>query len=302
MAQATVTVPLDPSEAGRVRTDLEAAGFELGEAPYAFFRAKSTGCTVTFYNKGKVVLQGPRLEEWLPVVAPDYVEEEEEHPFDGALAKHPTPPPARWIGIDEAGKGDFFGPLVVVAAAVDRDRVELLRELGVGDSKRIADGRIKKLAGELRHICRVSKLVLRPEKYNQLYAKIGNLNRLLAWGHARVLENLLEEDPSIEYALSDKFARDDRTVQRALMERGRQIQLDQRTKAEADPAVAVASIFARAEFVWQMDALSREAGVTLRKGAGPPVLAAGRQLVAEAGADVLPRFAKMHFATAQQIV
>jgi ribonuclease HIII len=205
------------------------------------------------------------------------------------------------VGIDETGKGDYFGPLVVVAAAITRDRVPLLRELGVGDSKRISDGVIIKMAPKLKACCTFRQVVIRPPRYNALYEKIGNLNRLLAWGHARALEDVLEVAPEATWALSDQFARDTRVVERQLMERGRQITLAQRTKAESDPAVAVASILARNEFLWQMKALGREMGRTLPKGAGPPVLAAARALVAAQGRDVLGSCAKLHFKTTNQL-
>ena len=121
-------------------------------------------------------------------------------------------------------------------------------------------------------------VVIGPESYNRLYAKFGNLNRLLAWGHARVIENLLEKVPACPRMLSDKFA-DERLIRRALLTRGREIRLDQRTKAESDVAV-------EAEF-----------GIELPRGAGPQVKAAGRSLMERFGASVFERCAKTHFKT-----
>ena len=301
MAHNTITLKMPPIAANSVREALAAGGFELGEAPYAFFRAKTAACTITFYEKGKVVLQGKDADIWATQLDPDADIGPPPHPFDGALAKHPKPLPQRWIGIDEAGKGDYFGPLVVVAAALDRERVDLLRELGVGDSKKIADGRIKVLAREVKAFCPFRKIVIGPQRYNTLYAKIGNLNKLLAWAHARALEDLLEAAPGCTYALSDQFARDERVVKRQLMERGRAVRYEQRTKAEADPAVAVASVLARAEFVWAMERLEKVAGQRLPKGAGPPVLAAAREMVAREGPEALEQYAKLHFRTTEQV-
>ena len=248
------------------------------------------------------MIQGAAAKEWAAAILGVDAIEEPTHPFDDALARHPKPPPAVWAGIDETGKGDYFGPLVVVAAAVSRDRVPLLRELGVGDSKRIADGRILDLAKQLKTCCRFRKLVIGPEKYNQLYPRIGNLNRLLAWGHARALEDLLEIVPECTWALSDKFARASSVLERQLLTRAREIRVDQWPKAESDPAVAVASILARAEFLWRMRALEQRTGYNLPKGAGGPTLAAARKLVAN-GADRadLAKVAKLHFRTTEQL-
>jgi ribonuclease HIII len=304
-AQTTITLALQPIDAPRVRDVLEESGFQFEDAPYAFFRARGVHCIVTFYQKGKVVLQGRAASEWAEEIAPGVGEGAKpggtDDFFELALAEHPKPGPAVWAGIDETGKGDYFGPLVVVAASIERSHVALLRELGVADSKKIADKKVLSLAKELKTFCPHAKVVIGPQRYNALYKRIGNLNRLLAWGHARALEDLLERRSDITYALSDQFAKDKRTITSQLMDRGKQIQFAQRHKAEADPAVAVASILARAEFLWRMRALEKEVGDRLPKGAGPPVLAAGKKLVAKHGPEVLGKVAKLHFRTTEQL-
>lgn len=313
MAQETITLKCPPASASGVRDALTDAGFEFSDAPYAFFRARGQNCVITFYNKGKLVIQGADPGHWADLLAPGAERSVSggskgktsaggADRFDEALGLHPTPAPPVWIGIDETGKGDYFGPLVVVAAAVERKHVGTLIELGVADSKKLADKKAIDLAKQLKQFVTWSQLVLKPEAYNSLYARIGNLNRLLAWGHARCLEDCLGRVPDVGYAISDQFARDPGVVKRALMERGRAIRLDQRTKAESDPAVAAASIIARAEFLWQMRAMSKEAGRELPKGAGPPVLAAARSLVVRDGIESMGRWAKLHFVTTKQIV
>jgi ribonuclease HIII len=146
-----------------------------------------------------------------------------------------------------------------------------------------------------------SVVVIGPERYNALYEKFKNLNRLLAWGHARVIENLLELKPDCPRALSDQFA-NPRLVQNALMEKGRGIQLEQRTKAESDPAVAAASILARAQFVDWLAKEGRVLGTSLPKGASAAVKAAGCSLVRREGPAVLGKVAKLHFKTAGEIL
>ncbi len=205
-----------------------------------------------------------------------------------------------WIGLDESGKGDYFGPLVVAGVAVTPPLAEQLTAWGVRDSKRISDGRIEQLDVMIRRACPFEVIAIGPEKYNELYEKFKNLNHLLAWAHARTLENLLERAACLR-AIADQFG-DARLIERALMQRGRTIRLEQRHRAEADPAVAAASIVARAEFVHRLARLGSEIGCTLPKGASKQVEAAARALVAEHGSDVLGRVAKLHFRTTQSVV
>jgi len=212
-----------------------------------------------------------------------------------------TPPdaPGGWIGTDEAGKGDYFGPLVVAGVYVTEATAILLRQIGVRDSKTLSDKRIAEMSVEIRQTCPVNVVAIGPERYNDMYAKIRNLNRLLAWGHARVIENLLEK---IECGrvVSDQFG-DERVLQRALMEKGKRVELVQRHRAEDDVAVAAASIIARGEFVHRLQLLSQTYGVDLHKGAGPPVLTSGRRFIAQHGREALGKVAKLHFKTTQQI-
>ncbi|HET9844632.1 MAG TPA: ribonuclease HIII [Nitrospira sp.] len=204
------------------------------------------------------------------------------------------------IGIDESGKGDYFGPLVIAAVFVDATTQEELTLMAVRDSKKISDGRILELAPDIRTICPHSVIAIGPQKYNELYGKIRNLNRLLAWGHAKALETLLER-VSCERAISDQFG-DERLILNALQEKGRRIVLEQRTKAESDIAVAAASIVARAEFLLRLKRLSDEIGTVLPKGASPAVELAGRMVVKKHGQERLGAVAKLHFKTTKSVL
>jgi ribonuclease HIII len=199
------------------------------------------------------------------------------------------------IGSDESGKGDYFGPLVIAAAFVTPEIEPDLKLMEVRDSKRISDGRVLELARDLRQVCKHSIVAIGPQRYNELYEKIRNLNRLLAWGHARALENLLEQ-VTCELAIADQFG-DERFILNALLEKGKRIRLVQRPKAEEDLAVAAASILARAEFLTRLKRLSDEVGTSLPKGASPAVELAARMVVKKHGRERLSTIAKMHFKT-----
>jgi ribonuclease HIII len=205
------------------------------------------------------------------------------------------------IGLDESGKGDYFGPLVIGAVFVDGETENKLIALGVRDSKLLSDNRIIVLAEQIKTMCPHFVVPIEPKRYNEIYAKVKNLNRLLAWGHAWTLENLLEK-VSCDLAIVDKFG-DESYVRAALKEKGRQITVIQQTHAEADTAVAAASILARARFVQKMEQLSKKVGKTLPKGASDPsIVRIGRELVAVHGKDILNEIAKLHFKTTEAIL
>ncbi len=198
----------------------------------------------------------------------------------------------RVIGVDEAGKGDYFGPLVIAGVFVDPAAAEKLLPLNVRDSKLVSDKKALEMASKIKEIAKHSVVVINPDKYNELYAGIKNLNKLLAWGHARVIENLLAE-VECDYAISDKFA-DEHRIKDALMEKGKKILLKQETGAEKYLPVAAASILARAAFLEGIKKLSSEAGMELPKGA-THVKDAGTALIKLRGRDSLKMFAKLHF-------
>jgi ribonuclease HIII len=205
-----------------------------------------------------------------------------------------------WVGTDESGKGDYFGPLVVAGVYVDDRTTPQLEDYKVRDSKKISDRVILNLDYKIRSQCIYSVVVIGPEKYNLLYAKMKNLNRILAWGHARVIENiLLKKD--CNKVISDQFG-DERLIQQALMEKGKKITLVQMPRAEKDIAVASASIVARAEFLKRLGELSKECGILLPKGASAIVEETAKKIVSQLGPEKLGKYAKLHFKNTRNVL
>ncbi len=204
------------------------------------------------------------------------------------------------IGTDESGKGDYFGPLVVAGVFLPEGQENVLAELGVKDSKKFSDNRVRELADLIKKGYTHSIVAIGPEKYNGLYSKLRNLNRILAWAHARAIENILEE-VNCKLAVTDQFG-DKAYVLNALMKRGKTIELIQRPKAEEDLAVAAASILARAEFLKRLYFLSQDIGIELPKGASPLVEEAGLKLVKTQGVQALDKVAKRHFKITARIL
>jgi ribonuclease HIII len=210
------------------------------------------------------------------------------------------PPEKGRIGTDESGKGDYFGPLVVAGVFVPEDQQNVLKELGIRDSKKISDNRVRELADLLKKGYKHSLVAIGPEKYNELYTKLRNLNRILAWAHSRAIENILEE-VNCSVAVTDQFG-DKSFVLNALMKKGREIELIQKPKAEEDLAVAAASIMARAEFLKRLYFLSQDVGLDLPKGSSSLVEEAGLKLVKLHNAEILNKFAKKHFKITRRIL
>jgi ribonuclease HIII len=208
------------------------------------------------------------------------------------------------IGVDESGKGDFFGPMVIASAYTDQPIIEKMRELGVKDSKKIStDKRILELAREIRKLLgdRFTLIHIGPGKYNQLYAKMRSVNAMLAWGHARAIENMLEKIPTCPRAISDQFGSKEQVL-RALMNKGKKIELVQRHRAEEDLAVAAASILAREAFVLGIQRLGEQYGTKLPKGASDMVQLAAVELIRKHSPMVLLETAKCHFKTTDAVL
>lgn len=203
------------------------------------------------------------------------------------------------IGTDESGKGDFFGPLVIAGVMVDEQAAKIFSDAGIKDSKKITDKKILTLAPLIQQHSVYSVVAISNSRYNELYYKIKNLNKLLAWGHARVIENVLEKR-NCEYALSDKFG-DESLIKSALMEKGKSIRLEQMVRAESDVAVAAASVLARAVFVQKIAEMEKTYGLKFPKGCSSMVKDTAREFVEKFGRERLKEVCKTHFKTYNEI-
>jgi ribonuclease HIII len=297
----TYTHPLTTEQAAALRTLLEELGYKFSPKPYTIFFAQKDKLSVAAYEKGpKVLIQGRGVEEFVQFELEPKILGEAKLGYEEVHSPEMFDP---HFGIDESGKGDFFGPLVIAGVYVDKVIARQLIDAGVQDSKRISsDAKIRMLAETIRKVTMglTDKVLIGPAAYNRLYRQFGNLNSLLAWGHARVIENLVEKKPGCPRALSDQFA-DARVIERALLDHGRKIRLEQRTKAESDIAVAAASILARAAFIDWLEEEGKKLGLRLERGVSPGVKEVARKLAQARGAGILREVAKVHFKTAHEV-
>lgn len=296
------TAPLTTEQAGKLRALLEDDGYRFEPKPYTLYYASKDKLNVAVYEKGpKVVLQGKGTGDFVTFRLEPEILGEAKLGYEEVHTPKMFEP---HFGIDESGKGDFFGPLVIAGCYTDAEITRALMQAGIMDSKRItSDARIRELAEIIRQTPGVVHNVVSigPEKYNRLYASFKNLNRLLAWGHAKVIENLLEARPDCPRSLSDQFAKNPRLIQSMLGERGRAIEFEQRTKAESDIAVAAASILARERFLDWMRTAGTRLGRKLPLGASDLVKSSAREIVADRGGEFLRLIAKTHFKTASDV-
>jgi ribonuclease HIII len=241
----------------------------------------------------------------------------EEKPVVPRILPEPSVPPGKKsddrydlgypiIGTDESGKGDYFGPLVCAAVYVDETTAGELRSIGVRDSKTCTKTEIAEIAEKISILCagKFEIIEFSPERYNRLYEQLSsegkNLNTLLAWGHAKAIEELLKK-VDCDLVLADKFG-DESLIRGKLQERGKTVRLVQMHRAEQNIAVAAASILARARFLERIAAISGKYAMSFPLGASAGVIVAGKQFVAKHGLPKLHLVAKMHFKTTSDVM
>jgi ribonuclease HIII len=296
------TCKLTDEQAATLKSCLEARDYAFREVPYARFAGEKEKTNVVFYDSGKLVVQGKGAQEFVEFVLEPEVLKQARLGYEAVLNPELLLPR---IGVDESGKGDFFGPMCVAGVYVNEAVLTAWKDAGVRDSKNISsDKKISDLAELIRKTpgCVTTVVPIGNEAYNRLHAKMRSVNAVLAWGHARVIENLMGQrhrmNPPPVRAISDQFASSKSVVEKALMSLGRDLELVQRHKAEEDLAVAAASILARDEFVKRLRALGKEFDVELPKGAGANVDATAKAFLSKHGVEALTKVAKMHFRTA----
>ena len=304
-AKTSYSCKLTAEQGDQLRRLLDSKGYSFREIPHALFAAQQEKLNVVFYHTGKLVVQGKETESFVKFLLEPEILGEARMGYEHVLDPNLLDPR---IGIDESGKGDYFGPLCVAGVYVNASIIPLFEDAGLMDSKKISsDRRIAQLAEMIRKTpgCLYTVIPIGPESYNRLHLKMRTVNALLAWGHARAIENLMERknfmNPPPVRAISDQFARSKSTVARALMSEGREIKLVQRHKAEEDIAVAAASVLARDAFVTRLAQMGSEMGMVLPKGAGPKVVEVAKNISHTIGSECLNKIAKMHFKTTRVV-
>ena len=271
-------------------------GFELGAPAFTLFQGKKKGISVTLYTSGKLTVQGKDKKDFITFYLEPLILENVSYTYPLAhVALHPR------IGIDEAGKGDYFGPLCIGGIFVNGEEdLKTLMKLGVKDSKRLSDSTICLLSKKLKEQFKTTVITISPKKYNELYSSFGNLNQLLAWGHSAAIENLVKLT-GCKDVIIDQFGKE-YLVENAIKRKKLELNLTQRHKGEEDLAVAGASILARAAFVEGIELLERTNKLILPKGVSHAVKQAAQKARQTYGDQILETIAKLHFKTTEEIL
>ena len=290
----TYTQKINSKQAEDIKSLFLELGATFDTVQYSNWIAKTSSFQAIYYTSGKFLIQGKEVDKVAEkvdgILGIKTISKEENN--NTILAE-------KYIGTDESGKGDFFGPLVVAGVQVDETNKQKFIVLGIKDSKKLDDKKILQMANIIKANAVHSVVVMTPIKYNELYNNFKNLNKLLAWGHARAIENILEKSPC-DFALADKFG-DESLIQNALMNKGKNITLKQMVRAEADIAVAAASVLARAEFVKRMSDMEQKYEMPFQKGASDKVIMQAKNFVNTYSFNRLNEVAKMHFKTIESL-
>ena len=282
--------------------------FRKREVPYSLYSVEGDHFNATLYakekhGKRKLCVQGSKAEDFVlfqlePSVLGGASLGYEKDLNPELFSAH--------AGSDESGKGDFFGPLVVCCAFTDETLSEEMRKLGVKDCKQMTDKAVLTVGAALRKLLGptgYAVVKLGPAAYNRLYAKMKNINRMLAWAHGTAIEELLEKRPDCDRVVVDQFAPTETTILKALKTRGKAAKVEQRHKAESDIAVAAASVIARELFIRDIQKMSEDGAGEIPMGSSDPrVRELAEEMVRKNGPTWLMNHCKAHFQTTDKVL
>ncbi|MFW5782239.1 MAG: ribonuclease HIII [Candidatus Muiribacteriaceae bacterium] len=260
-----------------IRKTAEHLGFSLNTpGNYQSLNLKRPDCNIILYSSGKMVIQGRQSEHYFMI-------------FSESL----SPSPYAHYGSDEAGKGDFFGPLTVCSCYVSEKDFRTILTLGIKESKGMSRESVHRQAKELKSFIPYKCVVISPEKYNSLYKKIGNLNKMLDWAHKKSNSLLCDIMGNSDDIYIDKYSK---SIDISIP--GHNIIKEE--KAERHPAVGAASIIAKQEFISWIEKKEKEIGMKIPLGSSN-VKSAAVKIAEKKGIAFLETLCKKHFRTYGEI-
>ncbi|MBR1870684.1 MAG: ribonuclease HIII [Kiritimatiellae bacterium] len=319
MSQTSFTYELDAAAQERLAAMLAVCSFRPRKVPYSILSFEGEGFNCTLYEKEKhglrkCLVQGAKAQDFILFYLEPQVLLAATLGYENVIDPERDAP---HFGSDESGKGDWFGPLTVACVYVDETTAPALRDMGVRDCKQMTDKAILATGSKIRAFLKpehVEVVQFNNPAYNRAYFKFRNINRMLAWAHAKAIENLLERVPACKRGVLDQFARTEDVMRRALMPRGKQVELVQRHKAESDIAVAAASVVARERFLRSVERMNEELFGQMPIGgrpadkcvpigsSAPRVRTLGEEMVRQNGAVWLMNHVKAHFQTTDKVL
>ena len=270
--------------------------------PYVVFQAEEEDTVITMYESGKVMFQGTSADVDAAMWGVQLENTKEKQ--TEKKKKNQKYYYCNAVGSDEVGTGDYYGPIVVTACYVKKENIEELQKLGIGDSKKIDDQKILKIAPQIAKIVLYKSVILNNKEYNENYNKDINMNKIKAILHNKVLYQLInDEKVKYDYIIVDEFARENRYYEYLKEQKNVQKNITFLTKAEdISPAVGCASIISRYLFLKEFDKLSDSLHIPLPKGAGKDVDNIGEEIVEKYGKEKLTEIAKVNFKNTDRIL
>ncbi len=276
-----ISLELPPLEWEKLYRFLKERGFSFKNIDYAFFRAENNSISITFYKSGKLLIQGREIDEIYNLIRTRFFKSKN----------------GIWLGTDEAGKGDYFGPLVVAGVVLKPEKEDKFLRLGIKDSKRLSSARIAYLAEEIKKLAVYNIEVISPEEYNKIYEEVGNLNKILSMFHIKVIEKLIDKTGA-KIVVVDKFSKNS-GISGYL---NGKVKVEEIEKGERDIACAAASILARYSFVEYIEKMHDMYKFIFPKGAGKKVKDATLEFVQKYSLEELKYVAKLHFKLTEEII
>ena len=313
--ETSFTYELDAEQQKKLLALLAAGNYKPRQVPYSIAAVEGDGFHCALYQKEthglrKLCIQGGKARDFVEFFLEPNVLGAAGVGYEKILNPEATAPHG---GGDESGKGDYFGPLVVACCYVDEKLAEKMQEMGVKDCKQMTDASVLSVGSQIRRLLGkegFSFVCIGPAAYNRLYAKIRNVNRLLAWAHGTCVEDLLGKKPDCPRVVIDQFAPTEAVIERALKERGRKIVIEQRHKAESDIAVAAASVVAREIFLRSLCDMAKDVdpaaekllGVVPQGASDPRVRGGAEEKARKHGPEWLMNHCKAHFQTTDKVL
>ena len=280
-------IKVDLYEAEKIKNDLLEKGGSLRNVKNALWSIKGRGITLTLYKSGKLLIQGKDLKDIESILDKYKLEEDTlEDRYD------------QYIGIDESGKGDTFGGVVVCGVLISKDIYGKLKNFGIKDSKVMDDIEIEKKLKHLGEYIKAGKLTIKtvnliPEEYNRLFSLFGNVNSLLLHIYMRILKELVKNVKGETAVLIDKFMEEGK-IREELSSLTEGTKLIVESKAEKYVPVALASMIARYKFVRQMEELNKELGMRIPFGSSDPKIKDLLYILKRRNMNI-SKLAKIHF-------
>lgn len=300
-SKTSFTYKLDKAQQAELTHLLKYGNYRPVPKEHTIIAVEMEKCNVALYKSGKCLIQGKGAEDFVTFTLEPQILKTVAVGYEDIINPEASDP---HMGIDESGKGDFFGPMVIASAYVDSTLVKMMREMDVKDSKKItSDKKALALGRDLRALLgkRFSIIKIGPGTYNRLYSQMRNVNSMLGWAHARAIENMLEVVPNCPRAISDQFGKES-VIKSALMKKGKKIELVQKHHAESDMAVAAASIIAREGFLRGLKEMENKYEIDIPKGASAAVKEVAIKLAQKHGPQVLLDTVKCHFKTTDAVL